>query len=213
MLKSKNSRLTVLAGVLIVVSTAAVLLARQFTLGPTRPAPAWRALGPENAPLQIYEYTDFACPACKHASEILEEAIKVYGTKIRLSFKHYPLKNIHPWSMTAAAYADCAGEQGKFREYAALLFAKQENWGLAKEKPKEFEAIALELKLDWPKMQACSEAPETVQRVKLDMAEGDRKQVEATPTFFVNGKRAVGGSQLLEQVRNFDNLLNKIEIR
>jgi len=203
----KNARLAALAGIIIFVSTIAVLLARQFNLGPERPAPDFRTFGPKTAPVQIYEYTDFACPACRHAAAKVDEMIKIFGPGLRVSFKHYPLLRIHPWSFHAAAYADCAGEQGKFREYAALLFETQEKWGQAKEKPKEFETYAARLKLDWPKMQACSEAPETHKRLKLDMAEADLKGVNATPTFFVNGKRAVGAGQLVDQARKFDNLL------
>ena len=138
---------------------------------------------------------------------MLADTLKIYGGDMRLSFKHYPLTRIHPWSMNAAAYADCAGEQGKFAEYAELLFKNQDDWAEAKTKPAQFETFAEQLKLDWPKMQACSEAPETLKRITLDMAEGDRKRVDATPTFFINGKRYVGGGQLLDQVRNFDNLL------
>ena len=111
--------------------------------------------------------------------------------------------------MDAAAYSDCAGEQGKFAQYAELLFSSQKKWGEAKERPNEFETLALQLKLDWPKMQACAGSPEALKRVKLDMAEGGLKGVNATPTFFINGKRCVGSGQLLDQVRNFDNLLRK----
>ncbi len=200
-------RLAALACAIIFVSTVAVLLARQLNLGPMRPVPAFRAFGPENAPVQIYEYTDFACPACRHAASELDDMMKVYGPAIRLNFKHYPLMGIHPWSLHAAAYSDCAGEQGKFKEYAALLFENQALWGQAREKPKEFELYAGQLQLDWPKMLACSDAPETLKRIKLEIAEADMRGVNATPTFFINGKRAVGSGQLIDQARNFDNLL------
>lgn len=209
MIERKNARLLAFGCFLIFISTIAVLLARQFNYGPTRPAPAFRTLGPENAPVQIYEYTDFACPACRMAAGKIEEMHKVFGAGLRVSFKHYPLMNIHPWSLHAAAYADCAGEQGKFGEYAALLFANQEKWGQAKSKPAEFKAYAEQLKLDWPAMEACSEAPETIKRLKLDIAEADLKGVNATPTFFVNGKRAVGSGQLLDEAMKFDNLMRK----
>jgi len=207
MIERKNARLLALACMLIFISTIAVLMARQFNLGPTRPVPAYRAFGPADAPVQIYEYTDFACPACRHAAGKIDEMLKVFGGGLRVNFKHYPLANIHPWSLHAAAYADCAGEQGKFKEYAGLLFAGQEKWGLAKDKPKEFEEYARQLKLDWPKMLVCSNDAETLKRIKLDMAEGDVKGVNATPTFFINGKRAVGAAQLIDQAMKFDNVL------
>lgn len=207
MIDRKKARLLALAGMIIFISTIAVLLARQFNMGPVRPAPDFRTFGPATAPVQILEYTDFACPACRHAATQLDEMMKIYGPGLRVSFKHYPLLNIHPWSFHAAAYADCAGEQGKFKEYAKLLFENQEKWAQLKEKPKEFEAYAAQLKLDWPKITACADAPETLRRLNLDIAEADMKGVNATPTFFINGKRAVGGGQLVDQARKFDNLL------
>lgn len=207
MINKKNARLAALGGIVVFVSTIAVLLARQFSLGPERPAPGFRTFGPAKAPVRIEEYSDYACGACRAAAGKIDELLKVYSGGIRLQFKHYPLVNIHPWSQDAAAYADCAGEQGKFKEYSAQLFNGQEKWGRAKERPAEFETFARDLKLDWPKMQACSAAPQTRQRIKLEMAEGDMKNVNSTPTFFINGKRAVGPAQLVEQARKFDNIL------
>ena len=157
--------------------------------------------------MQIVEYSDFACGACRAAAGKMDELLKVYGGGIRLQLKHYPLVNIHTWSLDAAAYADCAGEQGKFKEYAGLLFEGQEKWEKTREKPQEFEVFARGLNLDWPKMKACSAAPRTRQRIKLEMAEAEMKGVNATPTFFINGKRAVGAAQLVEQARKFDNIL------
>lgn len=202
-----KARLAALAGLVIFAATLAVLLARQFSLGPERPAPDFRTFGPAKAPVRIVAYSDFACGACRGAAGKLEELLKVYSGGIRLELKHYPLVNIHPWSLDAAAYADCAGEQGKFKEYSGLLYKGQEKWGEAKERPPEFGTFARDLKLDWPKLEACSAATQTRQRIKLEMAEGDMKNVNSTPTFFVNGKRAVGPMQLMEQARKFDNIL------
>ena len=206
-MNKKNARLAVLAGLVMFLAALAVLLARQFSLGPARPAPGFRTFGPANALVQITEYSDYACGACRAAADAAENMLRVYGRDVRLELKHYPLVNIHRWSLDAAAYADCAGEQGKFKEYAALLFEGQEKWGYAKEKPKEFEAFARGLNLDWPKMQACAAAPETLKRIKLDMAEAEMKGVNATPTFFINGKRAVGPAQFAEALRKFDTII------
>lgn len=206
-----NARLTALALIIIFVSTVAMLLARQFNMGPERPAPDFRTFGPADAVVHIYEYTDFACPACRHAAAALDDMMEIYGDGMKVSFKHYPLLSIHPWSFHAAAYADCAGQQGKFREYAKLLFDGQADWGAD---PLEFEPVAFrdyahKLGLDWDKMRACSNDPGTFRILKLDIAEAEMKGVNATPTFFINGKRAVGSGQLLDQAKKFDNLLRR----
>ena len=204
-----TARKGLIAVLLVFASTMAVLLLRQSNLAPSRPSPDFRAFGPKDAPIQIYEYTDLSCPACRSAEAHITQSLQLYKGAVRVNFKHYPLSVIHPWSFMAASYADCAGAQGKFKEYAGLLFENQGTWAQSKEKPKDFEIYAARLKLDWPEMQACADAPETVKRLKLDIAEADMKGVNATPTFFINGKRAVGGGQLVDQARKFDNLLGR----
>jgi len=203
------ARKIIAAVMLICASTLATLMCRQFSVGPARPSPDWRAFGPKDAKIQIYEYTDFACPACKAAEANMKNIMKVYNGSIRVNFKHYPLAMIHPWSFHAAAYADCAGKQGKFLEYADLLFQNQEKWAFTKNKPGEFSEYARQLKLDVPALEACTEEEGTIRQVQLDMAEGDIRGVNATPTFIINGKRAVGGGQFLDRVKTFDNLLKK----
>lgn len=207
MISKANARLVALAGAVVFIAAVGVLLARRFSLGPARPAPGFRTFGPADAAVKITEYSDYACGACRAAAEAAENVLKVYGPDVQLELKHYPLVNIHPWSLDAAAYADCAGEQGKFKEYSARLFESQEKWGRAKEKPEEFEAFARGLNLDWPALAACAAASATRNRVKLEMAEAEMKGVNATPTFFVNGKRAVGPAQFAEAVRKFDGII------
>lgn len=202
-----------IAALLVFGATTAVLLSRQLNLAPARPSPDFRAFGPKDAPIRIYEFTDFACPACRVAEEHLVKVLEVYKGSVRVDFKHYPLSTIHPWSFLAASYADCAGEQGKFKEYAALLFENQEKWAQAKERPGEFAAFAARLELDIPALEACAADLGTARRVKLDAAEGDLRGVNATPSFFINGKRAVGGAQFLDQAKNFDNLLTGLKIK
>lgn len=201
-----------IAALLVFASTMAVLLSRRFDLAPARPSPDFRTFGPKDAPIQIYEYTDFACPACRAAEAHLMKSLEVYKGAIRVNFKHYPLSTIHPWSFLAASYADCAGQQGKFAEYAGLLFESQEKWARAKEKPGEFAAFAVRLKLDLPALETCAADLETARRVKLDVSEGDLRGVTATPTFFINGKRAVGSSQFLDQAKKFDIMLKGLKI-
>lgn len=200
-----------IALILVAASTTAVLLSRHFDLAPARPSPDFRAFGPQDAPIQIYEYTDFSCPHCRTADARMMDILEVYKGSVRVNFKHYPLSAIHPWSFLAASYADCAGAQGKFGEYAAMLFESQETWSRAKDKPGEFAAFAAKLKLDLPALEACAADTATARRVKLDISEGDLRGVNATPTFFINGKRYVGGAQFLEQTRNFDNMLKELK--
>ncbi|HBE88070.1 MAG TPA: hypothetical protein DDW67_02895 [Elusimicrobia bacterium] len=189
------------AGALVFLATLVTLLARHMNLGPARPAPDYRNFGPADAPIVIEEFTDFACPACRHAYSGLEEIKKAYPDKVRVVFKHYPLTNIHPWSVEAAVRADCAGRQGKFGEYAGLLFDNQNDWVMSREPQPKFDEYVGKAGLDKAVFAACMDDPEMARQVTGDMAEGDMRGINATPTFFVNGERAVGFGQLVEKAR------------
>lgn len=197
------------AGLLLGAATLAALALRKMDLTPLRPAPEYRAFGPVNAPVVINEFSDFACPACKTGTEYAKRLAADNPGRVRLNFKHYPLTGIHPWSLSAAAYADCAGRQGKFWEYGKLLFEGQEKWGKAAQKPAQFEEYARSLGLDYAELERCVGAPETLKAVRLDMAEGELKKIESTPTFLINKRRAVGGRQLLKFADAFENLTIK----
>lgn len=189
------------AAALVFLATVATMLARHLNLGPERAVPSFRDTGPAEAPIVIEEFTDFACPACRHAYSGLEEIKKAYPGKVRVIFKHYPLTNIHPWSVEAAVRADCAGRQGKFKEYAGLLFEKQQEWAMMREPQAKFDEFADKAGLDKAVLAVCLADPETARQVSGDMAEGDMRGINATPTFFVNGKRAVGFGQLVDKAR------------
>ena len=75
--------------------------------------------------------------------------------------------------------------------------------------PKALKLYAEKLNLDMNKFDACVENPETLKIVKMDMAESKMLEINATPSFFVNKKRAVGARQLIDNVRKFEYLRKK----
>jgi len=82
----------------------------------------WRKGNPK-APLVIVEFSDFQCPACKQAYELLEtQILPQLGDKALFVFRHYPLVNIHPMAWVAASASEEAGKQGKFLGMYAKRF-------------------------------------------------------------------------------------------
>ncbi|MEA3306292.1 MAG: thioredoxin domain-containing protein [Elusimicrobiota bacterium] len=194
---------------LIFISTLIVLFIRHIDVLAHHEAPEFRVIGNKNAKIHIEEFTDFACPACAGAHRIIHKLSKAFKGEIRISFKHNPLLSLHQWSMHAAIYADCAGKQKKFWEYADLLFENRKEWGYTEEMPKALKIYAKKLNLDMNKFDACVDNPETLKNVKMDMAEGKMLEINATPTFFINKKRAVGARQLIDNVIKFEYLRKK----
>lgn len=140
--------------------------------------------GPNHAPVTIVEWADFECGFCARAVPILEAAQKAYPNQVRLVFKHFPLA-MHPHSTQLSKLAVAAGNQGKFWEMHAALFAGRggqlDEAGIAK--------LASELKLDSNKLLADLAAPETEERLTRDRAMADKLGLKGTPFIIINSRR------------------------
>lgn len=141
----------------------------------------WRK-GNENAPLIIVEFSDFQCPACKQAYELLEkQVLPQLGDKALFVFRHYPIVRIHPMAWMAAAAAEEAGKQGKFWEMYAALFENQQELT-----PNRIEQIAKQLGLDSKKVRAAVDNQDIYfKTIFRDLEEGSKLGVSSTPTFII----------------------------
>jgi protein-disulfide isomerase len=160
-------------------------------------APEFRRHGPADAKISIVEFSDFECPACRVAQPSLRNLMKVYDGKVRLTFKHFPF-TMHRSARPAAIAAECAGRQGKFWPFHDLLYERQEQW-VGEKVDETLTAYAKELKLDEASWQACRKDPAVNAIVSADFQDGKNAWVGATPTFFINGKRFIGGYNLSEK--------------
>ncbi len=137
--------------------------------------------GPANAPVTIVEFTDFQCPACAAMHPVIEEVLKTYGEKVRFVVRDFPLDR-HDNARKAAEAANAANAQGKFFEYIALLFKRQN----ALDVP-SLKKYATELGLDRVKFDAALDRGVYEAEVKRDIEQGEMYGVGVTPTIFVNG--------------------------
>jgi protein-disulfide isomerase len=138
--------------------------------------------GDANAAVTIVEFTDFQCPACAAMHPVLEEALKSYGNKVRLVVRDFPLA-MHANARKAAEAANAAHAQGKFFEYVALLFKRQD----ALDVP-SLKKYASELGLDRARFDVALDGGKYSAEVKHDLDDGQIYGVASTPTIFVNGK-------------------------
>jgi protein-disulfide isomerase len=138
--------------------------------------------GVANAPVTIVEFTDFQCPACAGMNPVLEEALKLYGNKVRLVVRDFPL-SMHANALKAAEAANAANAQGKFFEYAALLFKRQDALDVA-----SLKKYASELGLDRARFDAALDSGKYAEEIRHDMNDAQIYGIGSTPTIFVNGK-------------------------
>ena len=185
-----------------------MFIMKAFHYGPMLKEPEYRQIGGDNAILEIYEFTDLACPACAMANEEIHQVLNAYGDKVRIHFRHFPL-DMHKHARRAALYADCAGEQGKFFQYADMLFKNQDDWEDSNDESVVFVAYAYKLGLDMEKMRSCLANPENMRRIELEKAEGRAKGVDVTPSFIINGKFRKGAGSITYFAQKLDIRLRK----
>lgn len=155
------------------------------------------SLGSENAKIVIVEFSDFQCPFCKDADEILDRIFMNYRDRIRIVFKHFPLdtncnlliqRQVHEYACISALSSICAEEQGKFWDYKKLLFKHQKTLRLEK-----LIELAREAGLDIVKFTDCITTPgDRMQKIVSDIHQGYELGVRSTPTLFLNGKMIKG---------------------
>lgn len=152
------------------------------------------ALGPEQAPVEVVEFSDFECPYCAEASATVKRLREEFGDQVRVVFRHFPISAIHRHAQKAAEASLCAGEQGKFWEMHDALFQDQDHLDVP-----GLKAKARELGLDGERFDQCLDSGKYAARVRQDLRDGVKAGVDGTPAFFVNG-RPVNGAVAYEKL-------------
>lgn len=155
--------------------------------------------GNAQATVELIEFSDFQCPACKSMEPILSSVIDEFGNHMKFAYRHLPLKAIHGNSENAAKASEAAGFQGKFWEMHDKIFENQALWSpMSKDQAVEaFASYAQELGLDVEKFKKDFESREVADAVEQDADEAASAAIQSTPTFFLNGERI--------QPRNLEN--------
>ena len=131
--------------------------------------------GDKSAPVTIVEYSDFECPFCSSFHTTMEQIMEDYEGDVKWVWKHYPL-SFHPEAEPAANAAECAGEQGKFWEYADGLYTNQTALGET-----TYNQIAADLGLDTSAFSQCLTANKFADLFTSDLSEGTSIGINGTP--------------------------------
>src|SRR5678815_1368559 len=162
--------------------------------------------GSDSAPITIEEWADFQCPACGMFARTTEpQLVTTYVSQgqVKIVYRHFAF--LGPESQWAAEASECADEEGKFWEFHDRLFASQagENRGtFSKDNLKRIgEALGFS-----PAFAACVDSGRHAQRVRDETQVGQRKDVRATPTLFVQ-ERKVEGAATFDQLKTIIDTL------
>ena len=147
--------------------------------------------GKADAKVVLIEYGDFQCPSCGGAYTPVKTATEAYKDKVAFVFRNFPLTTIHPNARAAAAVAEAAGLQGKYWEMHDLLYESQADWESLNgdQRTNVFVEYAKEIGLDEAKFKTDLISKSVNTKISFDQAIGKKINVNATPTFYLNGKQ------------------------
>jgi protein-disulfide isomerase len=143
------------------------------------------SLGSEKAKIILTEFAEFKCTYCVALSPVLKKLVADSNGRVRLFFKHFPLKN-HPGTFFSSRAAQAAHRQGKFWEMYDLLYKD-----FGKQSLEDVLEYARALGMDMERYKKDLEDPKVEELVERDKMEGVRAKVTGTPTLFINGKMYV----------------------
>lgn len=162
-------------------------------------------LGPKRAPVTIEVFSDFQCPFCASSHHVLTKLAQRYPRELRIHRRDLPLDSacnprlrrpFHDRACEAALHARCAGAQGKFWPYAALLSANFRALDAT-----TLRAHAEKLQLDTQRFARCVAGSAARKAVEADVAEAGVRGITGTPTFFLNGKKLRGHKGLSQWIQ------------
>tara|TARA_B100001123_G_scaffold68311_1_gene76304 strand:- start:896 stop:1510 length:615 start_codon:yes stop_codon:yes gene_type:complete len=154
-----------------------------------------RSLGSDTAPNELIEYASMSCPHCAtFHNEEMPQIIKEYieTGKVKYIFRDFPLDRA---AMLGSMIAQC---QSKERYFPILntLFRQQEKWIFSEEIPSSIHKILKQYGLTLDEIENCLKETEENkarwEQILETRLKGQQMGVDATPMFFVNGKKVVG---------------------
>jgi uncharacterized membrane protein/protein-disulfide isomerase len=155
--------------------------------------------GNVSAKVQLVEFFDFECSACRHLHPILAQVFQEYRERILFVAKNYPLDKscnplmvheLHHYACEAAAVSLCAGRQGGYWQASEFLFNLPE---LVRAEPGQdlsgvFEGGIERLGLKVDEFQRCMRENQSMADIQTHIAQGKELGLDGTPSVWVNGR-------------------------
>jgi protein-disulfide isomerase len=160
------------------------------------PAPS---IGLPSAPNTMVLIADFESPDCSRGAGIATTIRNLYGDKVHLVFRQFPLSGNKDAHLAAEASL-AAHAQGKFWPYYDVLFGNEQAHDRA-----ALERYAKEAGLDLPALKKALDTHAFAADVDADRNLGKKVNVGALPALFVNGKRVsfpFGAVELSEAIEH-----------
>jgi protein-disulfide isomerase len=171
-----------------------------------------RTKGSPDAPLTVYELSDFQCPYCRRqAVDVLPTLDKEYFAtgKVRWIFLNLPIPELHPNAVAAAEFAMCAAKINRFWPVHDLLFTYQEKWAPLKDPGPFLITLADSAGIPRDSLTGCLQNHESRALVQAEAEGAAKSGVSSTPTVYIDGVGLLRGAAPLEAYRQILDSLYK----
>ena len=140
----------------------------------------------EDDKVNLVEFLDFECEACRAQFPTMERIREEYEGRINFVVRYFPLSG-HANAENAALAVEAASKQGAFEEMYVKMYETQSEWGESQDSKEDlFVEFARELGLDDAQFVADVNDPKTAERIAKDQQDGVGLGVQGTPTIFLN---------------------------
>jgi protein-disulfide isomerase len=173
---------------------AALAVAAAIAAGPALAAapamPQDMSLGNPKAKIEVVEYASLTCPHCAHFNEEAFPAFKakyIDTGRVRYTLKEYVTS---PPQVAVAGWliARCAGPE-KYFAVVDGIFRSQSRWTEGSIKPVLLDVAAKQGGLTEAQVNACLADKDALEALRARVEKAvEVDKVNATPSFFVNGK-------------------------
>lgn len=161
-------------------------------------------LGDPDAPIEIMVFSSFSCPSCADFHQNIFLQLLPYFADGTAKYITVPMQTGSvPNISMANVVALCAGVQGKFYEYAHMLYDYHIEYRNDAFIPDHFRDIVSALSLDEDVWQTCLSYVETDEIIINAVNLYAELNVPGTPTVFVNGQQV--NSNTLEAIEEAIN--------
>src|SRR6266480_4063847 len=160
---------------------------------------AARTRGRSDAPVTVYEMSDFQCPYCREfalGTLPLLEREYVQAGKVRFVYINLPLSSVHKNAATAAELAVCAARQERFWPMHDLLFRHQSQWSALASPRAYLRALGDSAGLDSARLTQCVASGAAAAEVQRDAERARRSGATSTPTFYIEGALLEGAAPI-----------------
>jgi len=161
-------------------------------------------VGDPNAPITVIEYASMTCPHCKNWHEQVYPTIKekyLDTGRAKLYFREFPFD---PASVAAFMLAECSDD--RYFSMVDVLFKRQATWKSGNVRD-NLEKIAKLAGFTQESFEACLKNQELLDNiVSIQQKAAKDYEVNATPTFFINGTKYSGSLSVEQMSEILDSL-------